>query len=102
MENLQDNELILTIEQYETLVMVAKKLDYADDEIRNLALNGETDPKAIGFRLGSIYKEINSAFITVSQILENIHDEQIEDDLVESEDNDEYDYNDGAEKVKKK
>jgi uncharacterized protein Yka (UPF0111/DUF47 family) len=70
--------LFLSFEQYDILSEIVSKLDYADDAIRDLAMDKDNDPKVLGFKLGTLYKDINAAFVKLNAVVENIQEVQLD------------------------
>ncbi len=65
-------QIVLTQEQFDTLINIYQVLDNTTDEIANL-IDSDLDPMKLGYNLGMINSELQTAYNTLDSLTDNIN-----------------------------
>jgi len=65
-------QIVLTQEQFNTLINIYQVLDNTTDEIANL-IDSNLDPMKLGYNLGMINSELQTAYNTLDSLTDDIN-----------------------------
>jgi hypothetical protein len=65
-------QIVLTQEQFDTLINIYQVLDNTTDEIANL-IDSDLDPMKLGYNLGMINSELQTAYNTLDSLTDDIN-----------------------------
>jgi hypothetical protein len=65
-------QIVLTQEQFDTLINIYQVLDNTTDEIANL-IDSNLDPMKLGYNLGMINSELQTAYNTLDSLMDDIN-----------------------------
>ena len=65
-------QIVLTQEQFNTLINIYQVLDNTTDEIANL-IDSDLDPMKLGYNLGMINSELQTAYNTLDSLTDDIN-----------------------------
>ena len=65
-------QIVLTQEQFDTLINIYQVLDNTTDEIANL-IDSDLDPMKLGYNLGMINSELQTAYNTIDELTDAIN-----------------------------
>jgi hypothetical protein len=65
-------QIVLTQEQFDTLINIYQVLDNTTDEIANL-IDSNLDPMKLGYNLGMINSELQTAYNTLDSLTDDIN-----------------------------
>jgi hypothetical protein len=82
----EPKQIVLTKEQYDTLITIYDTLNEVKDSIEDLVNNDENTQILLGYQLGGIFSSVNSAFEKLDELTDVIYPA---DDDFYSEDEDE-------------
>ena len=68
----ETKQIVLTQEQFNTLINIYQVLDNTTDEIANL-IDSDLDPMKLGYNLGMINSELQTAYNTLDSLTDDIN-----------------------------
>ena len=68
----ETKQIVLTQEQFNTLINIYQVLDNTTDEIANL-IDSNLDPMKLGYNLGMINSELQTAYNTIDELTDDIN-----------------------------
>jgi hypothetical protein len=68
----ETKQIVLTQEQFNTLINIYHVLDNTSDEIAGL-INSDLDPMKLGYNLGMINSELQTAYNTLDSLTDDIN-----------------------------
>ena len=68
----ETKQIVLTQEQFDTLINIYQVLDNTTDEIANL-IDSDLDPMKLGYNLGMINSELQTAYNTIDELTDAIN-----------------------------
>jgi hypothetical protein len=68
----ETKQIVLTQEQFNTLINIYQVLDNTTDEIANL-IDSNLDPMKLGYNLGMINSELQTAYNTLDSLTDDIN-----------------------------
>jgi hypothetical protein len=68
----ETKQIVLTQEQFNTLINIYQVLDNTTDEIANL-IDSNLDPMKLGYNLGMINSELQTAYNTIDELTDAIN-----------------------------
>jgi hypothetical protein len=83
----EPKQIIMTTEQYDSLVSIKEALDTATDTLKRLGTDEETNIKAVGFILGQVHTDLLAAYFKVNDLKTELDPDPIFYDSEEDDSN---------------
>lgn len=84
----QPKQIVLTQEQYDTLITIYDTLNDVKDEIENLVNDDENTQIQLGYQLGIINSNVNTAFDKLDKLTDDVADYLSDNDWDDMDDDD--------------
>lgn len=88
----EPKQIIMTAEQYESLVSIKEALDTSTDTLRSLGTDEETNIKAVGFIVGRVYNDLLAAYFKANDLQSVLDPNPFVYDLDDEDSDDEDNY----------
>ena len=83
----EPKQIIMTTEQYDSLVSIKEALDNATDTLKRLGTDEETNIKAVGFILGQVHTDLLAAYFKANDLKTDLDPDPIVYDLEDDDNN---------------